>query len=85
MKDFKDYKRFPIIISPHDCLVIHVFERTDNMEDIWMDDVEGIHDEYYKMYGRAANQLIDQLQGCYCDLFLEELIKVCQNKLKRKD
>ena len=82
-KDFKDYKRFPIIISPHDVLVVHVFERNDKLEDvIWMADFEPKLYDDFQVYKRAAEQLIEQLEGCYCDLFLKELIEVCKIKLK---
>ena len=80
----KDYKRFPIIISEHDVLVIHVFSRCDYLEDIWMHDHEGKMIDDYNKFKIAARQLIDQLEDNYCDLFLEELIKACQYKLKKK-
>lgn len=84
MKNWKDYKRFPIILGPHEVMVIHLFERTDRLEDVlWMEDFEPKWQEDAEMYKRAANQFIDQLEGRYCDLFLEELIKACQEKLNK--
>ena len=84
MKNYKDYKRFPIITGPHDVIVVHVFERNDKLEDvIWMEDFEPKWKEDAEMYKRAAEQFIDQLEGSYCDMFLMELIKVCENKLKK--
>ena len=85
MSKYKDYKRFPIMISTHDCLVVHVFSRTDKIEDIFLyADHESKMYSDYEMFEIAAKQLINQLEGNYCDLFLEELIKVCQDKLKKK-
>jgi hypothetical protein len=82
-KKFKDYKRFPIILSPHYCIVVHVFERNDKLEDvIWMEDFEPKMYDNIEVYKRASQQFIDQLEGCYCRLFLEELIKTCQQKIK---
>lgn len=84
MDKFKDYTRFPIITSSHAILVIHVFKRTEYLEDvIWMNDFEPKWQEDVEMYKRAAEQFINQLEGRYCDLFLQELIKVCQEKLKK--
>jgi len=34
MKKFKDYKRFPIILGQHSVIVVHVFKRTDTLEDV---------------------------------------------------
>ena len=85
MKKFKDYKRFPIILGQHSVIVVHVFKRTDTLEDvIWMSDFEPKWVDDAEMYKRAANQFIDQLEGQYCDMFLMELIKVCEDKLKNK-
>jgi hypothetical protein len=84
-KGFKDYKRFPVIMGAHDVLVVHVFERTDNLEDvIWMSDFEPKMYDDIEVYKRAASQFIDQLEGCYCDMFLMELIEVCREKLNKK-
>jgi hypothetical protein len=83
-KRFKEYERFPIHISQHHVLLIHVFERTDNLEDVlWLSEYEPKWEADAKMFNKSANQLIDQLEGSYCDAFLEELIKVCQEKLKK--
>ena len=85
MKKYKDYKRFPIIMGPHDVIVVHVFERNDKLEDVvWMSDFEPKMYDDVGVYKRAAEQFIDQLEGCYCDMFLMELIKVCENKLKKR-
>ena len=85
MKKFEDYERFPIILGQHSVIVVHVFKRTSKLEDvIWMSDFEPKWVDDAEMYKRAANQFIDQLEGKYCDMFLMELIKACEDKLKNK-
>ena len=83
MKDFENYKRKPIILNPHCVLLIHLFKRCDNLEDLWANDQEeGMMRP--ELYSDAAKQLIDQLEGQYCDLFIEELNKQIQKIRKER-
>jgi outer membrane lipopolysaccharide assembly protein LptE/RlpB len=83
MNDFKNYKRKPIILNSHCVMLIHLFKRFDDLEDLWMHDQEaGLMPP--ELYRDAAKQLIEQLEGQYCDLFIDELNKQIQTIRKER-
>ena len=68
----KYHKRIPIVMSKNSVALIHIFERHDHLEDIWMMDTEYML-ETYDRYEGAANQFIEQLEEHWCDAFIKEL------------
>lgn len=74
MKNFKDYKRFPIQLSRTNIALIHVYSYfPDHIEDNWMEgDEEGFLTGDVD-FDKQADQFIKQLEGKYCDAFLFSL------------
>ena len=79
---FENYKRFPIQLSDHCIMLIHLFKREDKLEDMWTWDNEYMNEESYTQYQLAAKQLMQQLEGEYTPLFLEALEKEIQERKK---
>lgn len=86
---FKDYRRFPIQLGPQSIISISHFSN-HSMEDTFenhdmMEDNDAACKYSYEESEIAAKQLFDQLEGHYCDAFLEALIVEATMKLKRSD
>lgn len=62
--------RHPILLSPHDVVVLHIFHKHDHLEDMWMSDIEQYMIEKYEGYEGAAKQLISQMEGHWCPAFM---------------
>lgn len=62
--------REPIHLSAHAVALIHIFDRTDYLEDGWTFAAPIDVDLFYKT---AAKQFISQLEGYGCVAFLEAL------------
>ena len=69
-KDWTLYEREPIKLSSHAMMLIHLFTRTDRLEDIcWLDGdlTNGVPGRPYR---KAARQMMNQLEGQHCIAFL---------------
>ena len=86
VKDYKKYHRHLIQLRPDVAMMIHLFHRDndDSWESVWLDD----NDEYsvadYECIKDSAHQMILQLEGHWCDLFIESLRDECNELLKEK-
>lgn len=91
IEDFKTYHRHMIQLRPNILMLIHLFKRDsdDEFESIWLDDNEQYYIEDYECIKESARQLLLQLEGCYCDMFIESLRDECNKILedsnKRKE
>lgn len=91
VEDFQTYHRHLIQLRPDVAMLIHLFERNsdDTWESIWLDDNEKYYEEDYECIKESAKQLLLQLEGHYCDLFIESLRDECNKLLedsnKRKE
>jgi len=89
MKDFKDYKRFPIQIGAQSIIVIHHFSNNSMKDSFELHDMQEENQkawEYnWKEHELAAKQFFDQLEGHYCDAFLESIILEATKLLKESD
>jgi hypothetical protein len=86
---FKDYRRFPIQLGPQSIISISHFSNR-SMDDAFenhdmMEDNDAACKYGYEESEIAAKQFFDQLEGHYCDAFLESLIIEATLKLKRSD
>jgi hypothetical protein len=63
--------RKPIYLNPHAVALIHIFTKTDKMDDCWMLDTDWAFHDTYK---EAAKEFVNQLEGQQCDSFIENLI-----------
>ena len=91
IENYKTYHRHLIQLRPDVAMLIHLFERNsdDTWESIWLDDNEKYYEEDYECIKESAKQLLLQLEGHYCDLFIESLRDECNKLLedsnKRKE
>ncbi len=69
--------RAPIVLSNHTVMVIHLFERSDEFEDFWINEYGMGFNEYMNSHRSAAVQFVAQLKDRWCIAFMEELIKEC--------
>src|SRR3989304_278392 len=88
-KDFKNYKRFPIQLSHQNIILIHLFSDSGLQyifESHDMTEENQAAFEYsWKESEIAAQQFFSQLEGHYCDAFLEALIVEATKKLADSD
>lgn len=88
MKDYKNYKRFPIELGPSNIILIHLFSNSDKLRDafenidMWEEN-KAVFD--YDVDKNAAKQFFEQLEGHYCDNFLKEIILEASRLLKESD
>lgn len=91
ISDFKTYHRHMIQLRPNVLMLIHLFKRDsdDEFESIWLDENEQHYIEDYECIKESARQLLLQLEGNYCDLFIEtlrdECNKILEDSNKRKE
>ena len=81
----KKIARTPIHFSDHACAVVHIFERSDRMDDIWMHDHEDLWQERYDRSKEAAEQLISQLGEQWNVLFMNALVEKTFDTLLEHD
>lgn len=81
----KKIARTPIHLSDHACAVIHIFERNDRIDDIWMHDYEDLWEERYNRSKEAAEQLISQLEDQWNVLFMNALVEKTFDALLQHD
>jgi len=81
-KEIDNYERKPILLDNNTVAFIQIFTKYSHIEDIAF----GIYDELdvIKRWEEAAKEFIRQLDGRWCDLFIEALIKECKQILKYK-
>jgi len=90
VENFKEYHRHLIQLRPDVAMLIHLFERNDddNWESVWLDDNDKYYIEDFECIKESAKQLLLQLEGHYCDAFIEalrdECNKILENSNKRK-
>lgn len=84
IEDFKVYHRHLIMLRPEIAMLIHLFQRDsdDTWESIWLDDNEKYSEEDYECIRESAKQLMLQLEGHYCDAFIEALREECEKILE---
>lgn len=84
IEDFKTYHRHMIQLRPDILMLIHLFKRSsdDEFESIWLDDNEQYYIEDYECLKESARQLLLQLEGNYCDVFIEALRDECDKILE---
>ena len=88
VKNFKDYTRHLIQLRNDIVMMIHLFkkEQRDNVEYHVYDFDNGEYDQYeYDLIKNSAHQLLLQLEGHYCDLFIECLRDECNEILKHSE
>lgn len=83
---FKEYTRKFIQLNRDTALLLHVFKKDidHSWEDVHLHDFTGVYEADYKIHQEAAKQLISQLEGHWCILFLEALRDEC-NRLIEED
>ena len=84
IEDFKKYHRHLIMLRPEIAMLIHLFQRDsdDTWESIWLNDNEKYSEEDYECIRESAKQLMLQLEGHYCDAFIEALREECDKILE---
>ena len=65
--------RHPIYLSRNAVALITIYERPDNVEDMWISDYPEYDENCIETAKDAAFQFFDQLKGRYNVLFLEAL------------
>lgn len=87
LDNFKEYKRHMIMLRPDMALLLHIFKRDmeQNIEDAWLDDNESYMINNYECIKDSAHQLMLQLEGHYCQMFLEELKKEVDAALEHEN
>lgn len=85
--DFKKYKRHLIQLRPDVVLLLHIFKREykDNFESIWLNDNDKYSIEEINCIKDSAKQLLLQLEGHYCDMFIEALRDECNDILAKSN
>lgn len=53
--------RTPIQLDKNTLAIIHIFERKDHLEDIWMFDSDKYEEELWRNFDQSAKQFIDQI------------------------
>ena len=83
VKDFNNYKRHFIQLRPDTAILLHIFQRDcdKNFETCWLDDNEKYYGTDHECIKDAAHQLLLQLEGHYCDAFIEALRDECNEIL----
>lgn len=87
VEDFTEYKRHLIQLRSDTAILLHIFQRDvdKNFESIWLDDNEKYYEADFDCLKDSAHQLILQLEGHYCDAFIEALRDECNEILKNSE
>lgn len=89
--NYKHYRRFPIELGPQNIIMIHHFDNVRQGMDIHFEAHDFIEENTeamnstYDQYKKSAQQFFSQLEGHYCDAFLEALIIEATKKLSESD
>ena len=83
VEDYTDYRRHLIQLRPDVAMLIHIFSRNadNNFESIWLDDNDKYYEADHECIKDSAHQLILQLEGHWCELFIEALRDECDDIL----
>ena len=90
-KDYTDYSRHLIQLNHDTAMMIHLFKKDPRhaFEEVWLDDNEKCCEAEYNCITDSAHQLILQLEGHWCEAFIEALRNECNQILedcnKRKE
>lgn len=84
LENYKKYHRHLIQLRPEVAMMIHLYNRDsdDTWESIWLDDNDQYYIEDFECIKESAHQLILQLEGHWCDAFIEALRDECDAILK---
>lgn len=87
MENFKQYHRTLIQLRPDIVMLIHLFHRDmdDTFETITLNANDGYYEADYECIKESAKQLLHQLEGHYCDLFIETLRDECNKILEESE
>lgn len=87
VENYKKYHRHLVQLRPDVAMMIHLFHRDsdDTWESIWLDDNDEYYIEDYDCIKESAHQLILQLEGHWCDLFIESLRDECNKILEESE
>ena len=85
VKEEKPIRREPIILDKNTVALIHIFDRYDDIEDIFYLDSEKYLKEMSEQYEKSAKQFISQLDGEWCVFFFEKLIKEAFETMVKED
>lgn len=77
VKEKEKIARAPIMLNDRDVIVIQLFHRDNDFEDLWMTDYWNHMVESADRHSQAAEQFVSQLKGHWCIAFMEALIKEC--------
>lgn len=85
VENFKNYKRHLIQLRPDVAILLHIFQRDtdDNFESVWLDDNEEYYVADHECIKDSAHQLLLQLEGNWCNAFIEALRDECNNILEK--
>lgn len=85
--EFKQYRRKLILLNPRTAMLIHLLEQCD--DDLELIELHGMVEpgamDTTPIYKEAADQLIKQLEGNECRLFIKCLKERCEEYLNKKD
>ena len=76
--------RRPILFSNDTVIMLQIFNKKGHFDDLWQIDIEDLYDEHYDLYSQSAKELISQLEGQDCALFLQHLMRECRRELQRR-
>lgn len=87
---YKDYSRHPIQMSSQNIIVIHHFKDDGGLDQKFeyhdmTEENNAVFEDSYMMYKTSAEQFFNQLEGGYCDAFLEAIIIEATKKLINSD
>lgn len=87
VENYKKYHRHLIQLRPEVAMMIHLFHRDsdDTWESIHLDDNDEYYIEDYDCIKESAHQLILQLEGHWCELFIESLRDECNKILEESE
>lgn len=87
VEDFNEYKRHLIQLRSDTAILLHIFRREteQNFETAWLDDNDKYYGADYECIKDSAHQLLLQLEGHYCDAFIEALRDECEGILKNSE
>lgn len=82
--DYKDYRRHLIQLNHDTVMMIHLFKKdiAHEFEQVWLDDNDKCFEVEYDCITDSAHQLLQQLEGYWCEAFIEALKDECDNILK---
>jgi len=78
-------KRQPIQLNNHAVAVIHIFNRTDYLEDIWMSEVDEYTEDSCNQHELAAKQFVEQLEDWWTPKFMKALKNEIEIRLKNQE